>query len=279
MLNVPRDTCWQRRQDQPAHTAQDGPRGMANALGEIAGVPVSYAISVDFAGFDRPRRRDGRRADQHPVRDERQDTRARSSAPASSASTAGKRSRSRATGTTSRDSDITRTGNQGLVIIAGLRTAAGGGERAPWASSRRWRPLAATHGSTAWASRTSYRLARIAQRIDPADRSQRDDPGRRRQRLPRHRRRCRRPLRRLRRRRHPPNPLTERALRSHLHGEALCRLLTPSVRWQGDCDGRSGDAGCAGGGAGARRAARLLAKCSRRARRSSASSRSRCIRT
>jgi len=50
MLNVPRDTCWQGGKINRAH-AQGGPRGMANALGELTGVPVSYVVSVDFAGF------------------------------------------------------------------------------------------------------------------------------------------------------------------------------------------------------------------------------------
>ena len=51
MLNVPRDTCWKGGKINRAH-ASDGPRGMANALGDIAGVPVSYVMSVDFAGFE-----------------------------------------------------------------------------------------------------------------------------------------------------------------------------------------------------------------------------------
>jgi LCP family protein required for cell wall assembly len=50
MLNVPRDTCWQGGKINRAH-AQGGPRAQANALGDIAGVSVSYAVSVDFAGF------------------------------------------------------------------------------------------------------------------------------------------------------------------------------------------------------------------------------------
>jgi LCP family protein required for cell wall assembly len=50
ILNVPRDTCWQGGKINRAH-ASDGPRGQANALGELIGVPVSYVVSVDFAGF------------------------------------------------------------------------------------------------------------------------------------------------------------------------------------------------------------------------------------
>jgi LCP family protein required for cell wall assembly len=51
MLNVPRDTCWRGGKINRAH-AEGGPRGMANALGELVGVPVAYAVSVDFAGFE-----------------------------------------------------------------------------------------------------------------------------------------------------------------------------------------------------------------------------------
>jgi LCP family protein required for cell wall assembly len=50
MLNVPRDTCWQGDKINAAH-ARGGPRGMADALGGLVGVPVSYVVSVDFAGF------------------------------------------------------------------------------------------------------------------------------------------------------------------------------------------------------------------------------------
>ena len=50
MLNIPRDTCWDGDKINGAH-AQGGPRGMANALGDLVGVPVSYVVSVDFAGF------------------------------------------------------------------------------------------------------------------------------------------------------------------------------------------------------------------------------------
>jgi LCP family protein required for cell wall assembly len=50
ILNVPRDTCWEGDKINAAH-ARGGPRGMANALGSLVGVPVAYVVSVDFAGF------------------------------------------------------------------------------------------------------------------------------------------------------------------------------------------------------------------------------------
>jgi LCP family protein required for cell wall assembly len=50
ILNFPRDTCWRGGKINRAH-AEGGPRGQATAVGELAGVPVSYVVSVDFAGF------------------------------------------------------------------------------------------------------------------------------------------------------------------------------------------------------------------------------------
>ena len=51
MLNVPRDTCWQGGKINRAHAGDGGPRAQAEALGDLTGAPVSYAVSVDFAGF------------------------------------------------------------------------------------------------------------------------------------------------------------------------------------------------------------------------------------
>jgi LCP family protein required for cell wall assembly len=50
MLDFPRDLCWGGGKINAAH-GSGGPRGQADALGELAGVPVGYAMSVDFAGF------------------------------------------------------------------------------------------------------------------------------------------------------------------------------------------------------------------------------------
>jgi LCP family protein required for cell wall assembly len=51
MLNVPRDTCWAGGKINRAHAGDGGPRGQAQALGELTGTNVAYAVSVDFAGF------------------------------------------------------------------------------------------------------------------------------------------------------------------------------------------------------------------------------------
>ena len=70
MLNIPRDTCWKGDKINSAHSS-GGPRGMAEAMGEIVGVPVAYVVSVDFARLRGPGRRHGRRADRRAGGDER----------------------------------------------------------------------------------------------------------------------------------------------------------------------------------------------------------------
>jgi LCP family protein required for cell wall assembly len=50
MLNVPRDTCWRGGKINRA-LAEGGIRQQATALSELIGVPISYAVVVDFAGF------------------------------------------------------------------------------------------------------------------------------------------------------------------------------------------------------------------------------------
>jgi LCP family protein required for cell wall assembly len=49
MLDIPRDTCWQGDKINVGNT--HGPRAQANAVGGLVGVPVSYVVDVDFAGF------------------------------------------------------------------------------------------------------------------------------------------------------------------------------------------------------------------------------------
>jgi LCP family protein required for cell wall assembly len=49
MLNIPRDTCWNGDKINVANT--NGPRASAEAVGGLVGVPVSYVVDVDFAGF------------------------------------------------------------------------------------------------------------------------------------------------------------------------------------------------------------------------------------
>jgi LCP family protein required for cell wall assembly len=50
MLDIPRDTCWDGDKINAAN-AEGGPAKQAAAVGGLVGVPVGYAIDVDFAGF------------------------------------------------------------------------------------------------------------------------------------------------------------------------------------------------------------------------------------
>jgi LCP family protein required for cell wall assembly len=49
MLNIPRDTCWNGDKINAANTR--GARASADAVGGLVGVPISYVLEVDFAGF------------------------------------------------------------------------------------------------------------------------------------------------------------------------------------------------------------------------------------
>jgi LCP family protein required for cell wall assembly len=165
MLNFPRDTCWRGGKINRA-TAQDGPRAPANALGEIAGVPVSYAISVDFAGFTGLV--DGMGGVQINI------PYALSEKNSGAVFSPGEQ---RINGgqalAFSRDrysfprGDITRSENQGLVIIAGLRTlqAEAKGAMGEFKTLATLGRHARLDGLSV---QDAYRLARIAQRIDPA---------------------------------------------------------------------------------------------------------------
>ena len=50
MLDIPRDTCWDGDKINAAN-ATGGPSAQAEAVGGLVGVHVSYAVDVDFAGF------------------------------------------------------------------------------------------------------------------------------------------------------------------------------------------------------------------------------------
>jgi LCP family protein required for cell wall assembly len=49
MLNIPRDTCWNGDKINAANTR--GLRASADAVGGLVGVPVAYVVDVNFAGF------------------------------------------------------------------------------------------------------------------------------------------------------------------------------------------------------------------------------------
>jgi LCP family protein required for cell wall assembly len=50
ILDIPRDTCWAGDKINAAN-AQGGGPAQAQAVGGLIGVPVSYVVDVDFAGF------------------------------------------------------------------------------------------------------------------------------------------------------------------------------------------------------------------------------------
>lgn len=50
ILDVPRDTCWAGDKINAANAEGGGP-AQAQAVGGLIGVPVSYVVDVDFAGF------------------------------------------------------------------------------------------------------------------------------------------------------------------------------------------------------------------------------------
>ncbi len=49
MLDIPRDTCWQGDKINAANT--HGARASADAVSGLIGVPISYVVQVNFAGF------------------------------------------------------------------------------------------------------------------------------------------------------------------------------------------------------------------------------------
>jgi LCP family protein required for cell wall assembly len=50
ILDIPRDTCWAGDKINAANAAGGGP-AQAQAVGGLIGVPISYVVDVDFAGF------------------------------------------------------------------------------------------------------------------------------------------------------------------------------------------------------------------------------------
>jgi LCP family protein required for cell wall assembly len=49
MIDIPRDTCWNGDKINVGNT--QGPRQQANDVGGLLGIPISYVVDVDFAGF------------------------------------------------------------------------------------------------------------------------------------------------------------------------------------------------------------------------------------
>ncbi|MCU1429453.1 MAG: transcriptional attenuator, LytR family [Actinomycetia bacterium] len=50
LINIPRDTCFNGDKVN-AQNAAGGPRRQADAISQMVGVPISWVIEVDFAGF------------------------------------------------------------------------------------------------------------------------------------------------------------------------------------------------------------------------------------
>ena len=50
ILDIPRDTCWDGDKINAAN-AEGGPVAQAQAVSGLTGVPISYVVDVDFAGF------------------------------------------------------------------------------------------------------------------------------------------------------------------------------------------------------------------------------------
>jgi polyisoprenyl-teichoic acid--peptidoglycan teichoic acid transferase len=164
MLNIPRDTCWRGDKINAAH-AQGGPRGMADALGDVVGVPVTYAVSVDFAGFEGLV--DGWGGLQinvpFPMNDRYSGAVFSPGDQRLSGTQALAFSRNRHDFTTS---DLQRTDNQGLLLLAALRQIQSEGKSA-WGEFKA-AALLGRHAQLDGLGLTEvYRLGRLAERLDP----------------------------------------------------------------------------------------------------------------
>lgn len=165
MLDIPRDTCLAGAKINGAH-ARGGPRGQADAVGELVGVPVSYALSVDFAGFQSLVDGVGGVTVDVPfaMDDEYSGAVFDPGVQRLNGGQALAFSRDRHDFPSS---DLQRTENQGLLIISALRqlqTEATGA-----AGEFRLLALLGRHAQVEGLGlRELYRLGRIARRLDPA---------------------------------------------------------------------------------------------------------------
>jgi polyisoprenyl-teichoic acid--peptidoglycan teichoic acid transferase len=163
ILNIPRDTCWHGGKINRAQ--HDGLRGMANALGDLVGVPVTYAASVDFAGFEGLV--DGWGGLQinipFPMNDKYSGA---VFAPGDQRLTGRQAlafSRNRHDFT---NGDMQRSDNQGLLLLAALRQLQAEGRNA--FGEFKAAALVGRHAQLDGVGITEvYRLGRVAQRLDP----------------------------------------------------------------------------------------------------------------
>ncbi len=166
MIDIPRDTCFNGEKINSANT-RGGPRGQADAVsGLMGGVPISYVIEVDFAGFTNII--DGMGGVIVDVPTEMHD---------SYSGAYFQPGRQRLTGSQalafSRDrhdfpsSDLVRTQNQGLLIIEALRGMQTAANSA--AGEFRLLSLFGRHARLdGLGLKDLYRMGRIAHRLDPA---------------------------------------------------------------------------------------------------------------
>lgn len=118
MINIPRDTCWDGDKINAANTR--GPRAQADAVGGLVGVPVDYVVEVDFAGF--MALVDGVGGVDVNVPVEMSDSYTGAYFPAGRMRMNGGQALAFARNRRDfPDSDISRTYNQGLLILDGLR--------------------------------------------------------------------------------------------------------------------------------------------------------------
>jgi LCP family protein required for cell wall assembly len=118
MLDIPRDTCWGGDRINTANS-NGGAAAQARALGELVGVPVSYAVGVNFDGFIRLV--DGVGGFEMNVPTEMSDPYSGAYfAPGVQHMTGDDALRFSRNRHDFPQSDIVRTANQGLLIIAGI---------------------------------------------------------------------------------------------------------------------------------------------------------------
>jgi LCP family protein required for cell wall assembly len=165
MLNIPRDTCWNGGKINRAN-AGGGPRAMANALGTLTGVQVTYAVEVDFAGFQGLVNDWGgvQLTIPFPMNDPNSGAHFAPGDARLNGEQALAFSRDRHDFPTS---DIQRTGNQGLLLLAALKQLQTEGKSA--LGEFKAAAILGRHAQLDGLGLSDvYRLGRLAQRLDPA---------------------------------------------------------------------------------------------------------------
>jgi LCP family protein required for cell wall assembly len=166
MIDIPRDTCFNGDKINAANTS-GGPRGQANAVSALlGGVPISFVIEVDFAGFTSIIDGMGGIAVDVPT--------AMNDSYSGAVFSPGRQHMNGGQSLAfSRDrhdfpsSDLVRTQNQGLLLIGALRSmnaqaSSAGGEFRLVAAFGRHAQLDGV------GLKDLYRLGRFAHRLDPA---------------------------------------------------------------------------------------------------------------